>query len=261
MAYFLQTVIGHQILMDQKRWLKMNTPKIHKLSGEKISLINKWKRIHPGENYRDHLDQVYSYEFPLCKCLCGEKVINIKNSYIKGHNRPWQGKKRGPMKDSTKAKQREGHLGKKYNMTEKGSESSRQNAKCMRTPEAIAKMRKTLTGRKLTKEHIKNAMRRRIPTSLETKMIKVIEKLNLPYKYTGNGAMIIDNMNPDFVNINGEKIAIEVYAKFYKTIDGAKIEDWKKDRSIRFSEYGWNVYYFDETQVNETYIKSVLGSN
>lgn len=130
-----------------------------------------------------------------------------------------------------------------------------------RSEETKTKISAALTGKPLTAQHIKNSMRRRPKSSLEVKFEKIINKHNLPYVFTGNGTFIIDRCNPDFINTNGEKIAIEVYANFYKEKDGRNIADWKEKRSARFAKYGWRVIYFDAIQVNEKYILSILGGN
>ena len=102
-----------------------------------------------------------------------------------------------------------------------------------------------------TEEAIRNMLRRRTPSSLEEKFMGIVEKNNLPYKFVGDGSFMIGKKNPDFININGAKIAIEVYARFYKLKHAETIEEWKEDREKIFSEYGWDVLFFDETQVNE----------
>ncbi|MBL7084335.1 MAG: hypothetical protein ISS41_12000 [Candidatus Aminicenantes bacterium] len=117
---------------------------------------------------------------------------------------------------------------------------------------------KKMRGRKLTEEHIKKAMRRRIPTSLEENFMTIIDKHHLPYAYVGDGSFLIERCNPDFININSKKIAIEVYARIYKTIGGRNINSWKRKRSKTFKKYGWNLIYFDETELNENNVLSVL---
>lgn len=110
---------------------------------------------------------------------------------------------------------------------------------------------KKYTKKKLTKEHIKNAMKRRIPTSLEDKFMGIIDKYNLPYVYTGDGSFILDNCNPDFINVDGKKIAVEVYCRFYKQLGDRSIEDWKKKRINVFKKYGWELFFFDEIALNK----------
>ncbi len=115
-----------------------------------------------------------------------------------------------------------------------------------------------LSGIPKTEEHIRKCLRRRIPTCLESDFQKIIDKNGLPYKFVGDGSFMIGRKNPDFININGEKIAIEVYAPFYKTINGRNIEEWRKDRSRVFMEYGWDLLFFETSQVNENHVLSVL---
>jgi len=103
-------------------------------------------------------------------------------------------------------------------------------------------------------ESVKKALRRRIPTSLEDKFQGIINKHNLPYKYVGDGKFFIEKKNPDFINVNGEKIAIEVYARYYKLRNNKSIEQWKDDRQKVFNKYGWKIIFFNEIEVNEEYV-------
>jgi very-short-patch-repair endonuclease len=195
-------------------------------------------------------------------CGCTNKRYGMKkgspNKYIKGHNRPLLGKKRKPYSEEYRKKQRESHLGRKYNMSKEGSLVLSMKASKPKTVESIMKMKASLTGRKLSSEHIKNTMRRRPITSLEAKFIEIIKDNNLPFKFVGNGDFIIDGLNPDFINTGGEKIAIEVYSKFYKEIKGRSVEEYKTKRIERLSKHGWKVLFFDETQVNNDYVKNAL---
>lgn len=122
-----------------------------------------------------------------------------------------------------------------------------------------------------TKEEIRKSLSRRPMSSLEIKFNSIIQKQNLPYTFVGNGKFFIERKNPDFINTNGEKIAIEVFYKKYKCIvndkknnkffkeyDYSKLEHWKQDRQELFSKYGWKIIYFDETQVNEDMILKTL---
>jgi len=96
------------------------------------------------------------------------------------------------------------------------------------------------------------------PTSLEKQMIFIINKNNLPYKYTGNGEFWIGGKNPDFINTNGEKKLIEV-GNFYHHSG-----DWKIERVKHFLKYGWKSYIFivkngkNRDKINENEIISVL---
>lgn len=115
-------------------------------------------------------------------------------------------------------------------------------------------------GIKLSKETIMKILRRRTPSSLESKFLEIIDKYNLPYKYVGNGSFFIGHYNPDFININGKKIAIEVYAKYHKRRNYLDIDKWKEKRIKIFKKYGWEILFFDEMQIKEDYILKVLSS-
>ena len=125
--------------------------------------------------------------------------------------------------------------------------------------ETRVKMSKAKKGKCHSAEVIKKMLTRRTPTSLEMKLQGIIDKNGLPYKFVGDGSFMIGRKNPDFININGEKIAIEVYARYYKLRHTETVEDWKKERQMVFNEYGWTALFFDETQVNESNILNQLG--
>jgi len=121
--------------------------------------------------------------------------------------------------------------------------------------ETRSKISLALKGKKHSAEHIKKILHRRIPTSLEDEFQKIIDKYNLPYKYVGDGKFFIERYNPDFINTNHEKIAIEVYARYYKLRNHeSSIEEWKNKRQKVFNKYGWKIIFFNEIEVNEKYI-------
>ena len=78
------------------------------------------------------------------------------------------------------------------------------------------------------------------PTSLEKTFIGLIKKHNLPYKYVGDGAFLIGYKNPDFINVNGEKICIEV-ANMVEIHHG---KDYEEQRIKHFAKYGWKCLVF-----------------
>lgn len=53
------------------------------------------------------------------------------------------------------------------------------------------------------------------PTSIEQTIIDVIKEYDLPYKYVGNGEVIINGKNPDFINTNDAKGLIECFGKHW----------------------------------------------
>lgn len=126
------------------------------------------------------------------------------------------------------------------------------------SPETRKKL--SLIMKHRSKEAVRKCLRYASPTTLELKMIGIIEKLNLPYKFVGNGKFFIENKCPDFINCNGEKVAIEVFYKGHKEEFRGGLEEWKKQRQKLFAKYGWKLLFFDETQINENSIlKSIRG--
>lgn len=67
-----------------------------------------------------------------------------------------------------------------------------------------------------SKEQLQKALKALIkrPTKPERLLIELIQKNNLPYRYTGNGAIMIGRRNPDFIH-NSEKKIIEVFGIKY----------------------------------------------
>ena len=96
-------------------------------------------------------------------------------------------------------------------------------------------------------------------SGIEKKVFTVIEKYQLPYKFVGNGNFFIERKNPDFVNTNGKKIAIEVYWKRHKDEfrKGGEI-GWKEERKSIFGKYGWEIIFMEGTKLTENKILNQL---
>jgi len=118
--------------------------------------------------------------------------------------------------------------------------------------ETKARISASNKGKEISAERVRRTLTRRIPSSLESKFEDIVNKYNLPYKFVGDGSFMLGNRNPDFININGDKIAIEVYARYYKLRCNETIDGWKEERCRIFAEYGWSIIFFDETQVTES---------
>ena len=81
------------------------------------------------------------------------------------------------------------------------------------------------------------------PTSFEKKIIDLITKYNLPYKYVGNGQVIIDSLNPDFINTDGQKILIESYCKYWHP------NNYEEQRIKRFAKYGFKIIFLNDNDL------------
>lgn len=85
----------------------------------------------------------------------------------------------------------------------------------------------------------------RRPTYIEQKVIDAIEEYNLPYRYVGDGAFILDGKNPDFMNTNGQKKLLEVFGEYWHDRNSSEAED----RQNAFAKYGFHTLILWETDL------------
>jgi len=94
------------------------------------------------------------------------------------------------------------------------------------------------------------------PNNTERKVAKIIQKLGLPFKYTGNGSVVIGRRCPDFTYMSGKKV-IEVFGEpwhqnSFKVIPYSKTEE---GTIAHYSRWGfdclviWSKELKDETKV------------
>lgn len=235
---------------------------------EKIGRANKLK--FSSEKYKKLFSKIHKG-----KKLSGEHKKKLSKSKI--GNKNWLGKhhtiksklkmskaksgKNHPMFGKTFSKERCEKISKArigFKFTKESKEKLR-ISHLNPSKETKKKMSESHKGKHLPKEQIKKMLRRRPMSSLEVKMNEIILQNNLPYKFVGNGEFFIERKCPDFVNCNGEKRAVEVYYRRHKETFRKGLENWKKERSEIFAKYGWSLLYFDETEVNEQNVLSVLG--
>jgi len=86
------------------------------------------------------------------------------------------------------------------------------------------------------------------PTSYEQKISDLCIRNNLPFIYTGNGTFLIGLKNPDFIN-EDNKVAIEVYADYYKIKTYGSCENYEEQRREYFAEYGWSVIFIGTKEI------------
>lgn len=82
------------------------------------------------------------------------------------------------------------------------------------------------------------------PTGIEKIFQQICEKNNLPFRYVGNGQLWIGKdkrLNPDFCEINGKKICIEIFGDYWHSpLLNYKVSDTHyKDRIMHYKKYGW----------------------
>ena len=77
--------------------------------------------------------------------------------------------------------------------------------------------RKWWSGQMRTEEYLRRCVFANLPlrpTKPEKKLVGIKNECKLPYKYCGDGSVIIGGLNPDFINTNGEKKLIEVFGDY-----------------------------------------------
>lgn len=85
------------------------------------------------------------------------------------------------------------------------------------------------------------------PTKLEKLFANLAKRLGLSFRYTGNGTFWIGDINPDFVECNGKKIAVEVFGDYWHSpLLNPNIRDSStyEGRKKILSKYGWKLIVF-----------------
>lgn len=64
-------------------------------------------------------------------------------------------------------------------------------------------------------EYVKKMRTPRVPNKPELRFIEICDKYNLPFKYNGDGQLWIGKVNPDFIENNGRKIAVDIFGCYW----------------------------------------------
>ena len=112
----------------------------------------------------------------------------------------------------------------------------------------------------MPKSFFRKCLRPRGMSSLEIRLNNIIKENNLPYKFVGNGKFMIEKKCPDFINTNGEKIAVEVFYKRHKEEFRGGVNNWMKNRTKIFAKYGWKIIFLEASYfANNSSVVDVLG--
>lgn len=87
------------------------------------------------------------------------------------------------------------------------------------------------------------------PTKPERILIKIIEEYRLPFKYVGNGQVILGGLNPDFINVNGKKQIIEVFGDYWHRRPNLKYHQSEEGRKNVYSQFGYNTMILWEDEI------------
>lgn len=111
----------------------------------------------------------------------------------------------------------------------------------MKNPSVVKKVQITrkLKQNEITKNILKACNMR--PTSIEKDFIKLCNTYKLPFKYVGDGSIIIHGKNPDFINSEGDKI-VEIFGEYWHKPE----EEQEKITFFNGFEIGCLVIWGDE---------------
>lgn len=204
---------------------------------------------------------ILTEEERFCKCGCGREIeiklyhkyYGIPN-YIQGHNMVEETKRKisNTLKEKfrkgekivwTQGKQLSERHKKNISLGRRGKYHSKKTKKLM---SILAQGKNnSFYGKHHTEESIKKMLKglMKRPTSFERKIIDLCSKNNLPFKYVGNGEVLIGYKNPDFIETNGRKLLIEVYNNFHHQ------NDYENKRREHFKKYGYDTIFIGEEEV------------
>jgi len=88
------------------------------------------------------------------------------------------------------------------------------------------------------------------PTSYEKKLMDLINKHSLPFKYVGDGSLWIGYppANQDFIHEN-ENIIIETYASYFKIRNNGSTKAYESQRYAHFAQYDFKTLFLDENDI------------
>jgi len=98
------------------------------------------------------------------------------------------------------------------------------------------------------------------PTKPERKLMEILDKA-FPGEWIYNGnceaGVVIGGLIPDFVNVNGKKVVIEVFGEYWHKRDDIPYFQTEEGRIRIFRKYGWGAIIFWENEIyDEEYVIS-----
>lgn len=102
------------------------------------------------------------------------------------------------------------------------------------------------------RELIRKRLYRRAMSGVESRVLHIIQKFSLPFRFVGNGDYFIGRKNPDFISTNNDKVVVEVFYRKHKDeFANGGFERWRGERLRVFSESGWRTVFIESHDVRE----------
>ena len=88
------------------------------------------------------------------------------------------------------------------------------------------------------------------PNKPEKIVDSVLTELKLPYKFVGDGQIIIHGKCPDFINCNGQKKIIEVFGDYWhREKKNLKFHQTEKGTRTIYRKYGYQTLVVWESEL------------
>lgn len=197
--------------------------------------------------------------------IVSDKHKKILRELMMG-NTVWKGRKHT---EESKKKISISHIGKKLKPhTKEQKQAKRERVKEWwdknRDSEMMKKrnlkISKSKIGKELSEEHkrkvIKNLQKAlkaliKKPNKPETILINLFKQYNLPYKYVGDGEVVIGRKYPDFINCNGQKKIIEMFGDYWHNNKNTKWHQTEFGTKSIYSQYGFKTLIIWQSELND----------
>ena len=96
------------------------------------------------------------------------------------------------------------------------------------------------------------AKARMAPNSLETRIINIINEYDLPFKFVGDGSMIIHGFSPDFISVDGSMRIIEVFGDYWHSESNPNLTYTRTEEGRKkvFADLGYDMLVLWESHIN-----------
>lgn len=103
-----------------------------------------------------------------------------------------------------------------------------------------------------TEESIKRTMSVQSPTSIEIKLTKIMDKYGFPFRFVGNGQVMIGRKIPDFINTNHKKQLIEIFSRYWHSLEKTGRTEYEEEqyRINIFKEFGYSTLIIWEDELD-----------
>lgn len=110
----------------------------------------------------------------------------------------------------------------------------------------------TIERRMITIQRLMKAQNRK-PNKPECIMLNLLNHLYPnEWRYVGDGQLVIEGRNPDFVNCNGKKLIIECFGNYWHSVRTRCFEETEEGRIALFKKYGYKTLVVWEREIKNT---------